>query len=52
MNQIHVNALFGRLVKLVGSGNVRPLDMLALPNLLPQVRYIFLHGGIRNITQL
>ncbi|WIA21123.1 hypothetical protein OEZ85_005438 [Tetradesmus obliquus] len=37
MNQIHVNALFGRLVKLVGCGNVRPLDMLALPSLLPQV---------------
>jgi hypothetical protein len=37
MNQIHVNALFGRLVKLVGSGNVRPLDMLALPSMLPQV---------------
>jgi membrane-associated PAP2 superfamily phosphatase len=38
MNQVHVNALFGRLVKLVCSSNVRPLDMLALPNMLPQVR--------------
>jgi hypothetical protein len=36
MNQVHVNALFCRLVKLVSS-KVRPLDMLALPNMLPQV---------------
>jgi hypothetical protein len=37
MNQVHVNALFCRLVKLVSSSKVRPLDMLALPNMLPQV---------------
>jgi len=37
MNHIHINALFGRLVKLVANKQLRPKDMLALPALLPQV---------------
>eukprot|EP00878_Enallax_costatus_P011478 GHUV01011982.1.p1 GENE.GHUV01011982.1~~GHUV01011982.1.p1 ORF type:complete len:572 (+),score=142.11 GHUV01011982.1:232-1716(+) len=37
MNHIHVNALFGRLVKLVAARQLRPSEMMTLNSFIPQV---------------